>query len=108
MTDQKEPSPEKPVLTFEEFIAKVKSRPRYDNFFLHFSGGLGGSASRNAEHYKRFEREHHDKILSLCDKIQGRDTGSGVFESLRPFEQELYDAYTIMRSYGVSDEELFR
>ena len=80
---------------------------RYNNFFLYFAG-RAGEIYRKAEHYKRFAEEHPDMAASLCDKIQNqRDRNKFTSESLKPFDADLHEAYKIMKSYGVSDRDLF-
>jgi hypothetical protein len=100
------PEQEKPILSFEEFSHR-DTIPRYNNFFLYFSAGAG-ETYRQATHYQRFAQENPELARTLCDKIQNqRDRQLSTSESLKPFDADLYEAYKIMRSYGVSDRELF-
>ncbi|GEM_PF-2185046 len=100
------------ILTFEEFSFRADNdmnTPRQGSFFGYFDRGLLGDARRITEHYKRFAFEHPDMTTELCDKIQNmRDESKGTSESLKPFDRDLYEAYKIMRSYGIPDSELLR
>ena len=94
---------QEPILTFEEF-SLCNPYARYNNFFLYFSGW---EVYMEKEYYKRFVFEHPDMAAELCDKIQNRKQSYSTKESLKPFTKNLYEAYKIMRSYGVSDKDLF-
>jgi len=99
------------VLTFEEFTYHDKAglnHPRFNNFFLYFEKGWAADIYKSTEHYKRFEREHPDLALDLNKKIQNTNKMGGTSEALKPYLKDLYEAYVIMRGYGVSDTELFR
>ena len=75
---------------------------------MHFiGGGLFGDIYRGNAWYKRFAREHSDMVELLENEIQNKDTSKSTADALGPFERELYEAYTIMRSYGASDADLF-
>ena len=101
------PEAEPQILSLEEFARRSPIYPKYNNFFLYFAGGTGSIYIRR-EYYKRFAEEHPDIDTTLFDKIQNRDKrGKSTSESLKPFDADLYEAYKIMRSYGVSDRELF-
>jgi hypothetical protein len=105
-TPSRSPEHESQILSLEDFTHRDPI-PRYNNFFLYFALGVG-EIYRQKEHYKRFASEHPDLATSLCDKIQNqRDRSYKTSESLKPFDQELYEAYKIMKSYGVSDRDLF-
>ncbi|OGI66793.1 hypothetical protein A2823_01610 [Candidatus Nomurabacteria bacterium RIFCSPHIGHO2_01_FULL_41_91] len=103
------PEPGPKILTFEEFSHRDKvNYPRYGNFFMYFGGGQG-DVFRTTAHYKKFALEYPDMATTLYEKIQNRpENKSGdSSDSLRPFDQDLYEAYKIMRGYGVPDKDLF-
>lgn len=101
-TQEQEPE----MISFEEFRRR-NPIPRYNNFFLYFAFGPG-EIYRRAEHYKKFAGEYPEIAASLCDKIQNqRDRSLTTSNSLRPFDEDLYEAYKIMKGYGVSDVDLF-
>ena len=110
--DLPKPEQKKPVLSFEEFSRRYATpndpAPRYNNFFFYFNKGEGGRRFREKEHYKKFANEHPDIATSLCEKIGNqRDEKHGASQSLKPFDRDLYEAYKIMRTYGVEDKDLF-
>ena len=79
-------------------------------FFSYFVAGGFGETARQDPVYQRFAQEHPKLAASLCDNIQNKRNKrlENTSESLLPFEHELYEAYKIIKSYDVSDEELFR
>ena len=99
---------QKPVLSFNEFCDRTKNPPstipRYNNFFFYFLPGPTGDSYRRAKHFLRFLSEHPDLNILLCEKMNNIDDSS---DSLLPYEPNLYEAYKIMRGYGVSDGDLF-
>ncbi len=102
----------KKVLTFEEFRYRDEADvPKYDNFFIYFDGTEFAEFYREKEYYKKFASEYPDIAESLCEKIQSKRNLSKnnleFLKALESFERELYEAYKIMRSYGVSDQDLF-
>jgi hypothetical protein len=93
-------------LTFEEFVQPaMEDRPRYNNFVLYFVD-LPANTYREKEHFLRFQEENPaledglTKILTVW-----RDTHEERYR--KKMEPRLHRAYKTMRSYGVSDEELF-
>jgi hypothetical protein len=103
----KAPEEEPKILNFKEFTQR-EFLPHYGNFFIYFNSGFAGEVYRESAHYKRFASEYPEMAESLCDKIQKqRDKRIGTSESLKPFDRDLYEAYKIMRGYGLSDSELF-
>lgn len=57
-------------------------------------------------HFQRFQNEHPELEETLRIGLMS----IGEFftaENTRPFDANLYEAYKIMRSYGVSDNDLF-
>ena len=115
MSEPNEPKPGMPptpdnanrdVLTFEEFISRDShGAAKHNNFYMHFEGA---PHYVNTTHYRRFTNENPDLAASLSHKIRQRDKRPySMTQQLQPFEQDLYEAYKIMRSYGVSDRELF-
>ncbi|HTE48858.1 MAG TPA: hypothetical protein VK675_03065 [Candidatus Paceibacterota bacterium] len=108
------PEPGPKILSFEKFIERVSQSdnlapiPRYNNFYLYFDVSFAQSAYQTKKYYIKFLTEHPRMNASLCDKIQNqRNKSKGTSESLKPFERDLYEAYKIMRSYGISDKKLF-
>ncbi|MBP6884107.1 MAG: hypothetical protein KBC06_02650 [Candidatus Pacebacteria bacterium] len=108
----KQGPPEKPkeeapkMLSFEEFTTHYPDgRLRYNNIWLNFETGFVADIYRGMAHYQRFSTEHPELTASLTQKIQNRSKGS--MEFLKPIEKDLYEVYKIMRSYGVSDTDIF-
>lgn len=102
------PSPheeETRALSFEEFTFGNPA-PRFQNFWLFFATG-DGVYRRREPYYQRFAAEHPEMAESLCVKIQGKDKKIDTTEALKPFHKDLYEAYKIIRGYGVSHQELF-
>ena len=99
------PETESIPLSFEEF---TKGTPvsRFQNFWLFFATG-DGEYRRREPYYQRFATEHPEMAETLCKKIQGKDKNIDTTEALKPFHQDLYEAYKIIRGYGVSHQELF-
>ena len=97
------------VLSFEEFRARDKSNhPKYDNFWCYFSMGAFSDLIRTKAHYIRFVQENAMAVEALRNKIENERVKTGsTSDSLKPFDQDLYYAYVIMKSYGVSDRDLF-
>ncbi len=96
------------ILTFKEFCHLEHSgMPKYNNLFAYFNTGWDSQLKQKTPHYRRFHSEHRDMDKRLRTEIQKRDESEGTSKSLKPFEGDLYEAYTIMRGYGVSDEDLF-
>ncbi|MEK7128603.1 MAG: hypothetical protein AAB933_03520 [Patescibacteria group bacterium] len=81
--------------------------PNYNNFFLFFVSGPSGDVHRKKKHFERFVSEHPSLNLTLHNGIGDIPPYSDVSENLKPYDQNLYEVYKIMRSYGVSDKELF-
>ena len=95
------------VLSFEEFSHRKSdymNTPCYGGFFQYFRDGTQGDARRTTEHYRRFAMEHPDMAESLHGKIQSLSYVTS--NSLIPFDKDLYEAYKIMRGYGISDNIL--
>ncbi len=103
---------ENEVLSFEAFTAWEKGAPPYNNFFLYFFDVPRNPISeiyRRKEHFVAFkEREPglERKITSMLTAQAQSRIGTKVV--LQPLEPDLYQAYVLMRQYGVSDEVLFR
>ena len=108
MPEPTEPSPEQRILTFEKFSERDESNyPRFGNFYAYFDNDPDG-IYRDKPHFVRFERENPELSASLQEKIRNRRVQTGnTSGSLRPFDQDLYEAYKIMKSYGISDRALF-
>jgi len=102
-TPEKEP---KDFMSFEEFTRRNPS-PRYNNLVLYFYTTGSGPLYRQAEHFKRFEQEHPDLERRLREGLMSLSGGFSYSEDLRQHDADLYEAYKIMRSYGVSDRDIF-
>lgn len=107
------------ILNFKDFTYRDHGnpRPRYNNFFLFFAGGKEEELKNIKPFFRKFLLEHKDMADLLCHDIQNREMFKKdqfenliplfIGDSLEPFNKRLYDVYKILRSYGVSDEELF-
>lgn len=98
------------VLSFEEFtrVDPETGTPRFNNFFAHFlADEFFGRIYREKPYYEQFAKEHPGVAVDLARKIEESDMKSGVVKALKPLEEDLYKAYTLMKGYGASDEELF-
>lgn len=109
--------PQSQPLTFEQFVERVPlvtpiendpGIPRYNNFGLHFDTVGMGQFYRNQPHFQRFQEEHPDLEKRLSENLANRDRSVSFAESLKLFEQDMYEAYLLMSGYGVSDEDLFK
>ena len=106
--------PQNQPLTFEQFIEgeyilgpDMPPLPRYNNFPLHFTTRGIGVSCRELPYFKRFQTEQPDLERRLTEAITNRDRTIDTSSSFKPFEPELYQAYLIMKDYGVSDTDLF-
>jgi hypothetical protein len=113
-TPQNIPTPEsEEILTFEEFSHRDEDEwPYYNNFFKYFDDDyLADDIYRIHDYYKKFESEHSSLATLLRDETKKRKESykstMKFHNSLKDIENNLYKAYKIMRSYGVSDQELF-
>jgi len=97
-------------LTFEEFVERdnpsLPGHPRYDNFPMYFMPKGMAPQLRNTQPFLRFQVEHHDLEARLTHSITNLDRSKDKSEALKPYEPDLYQAYLILHSYGVSDEDL--
>jgi hypothetical protein len=104
--------PEPHILSFEEFVMRDPERhiiPTYGNFTLYFDKGTIAETNREKKHYKKLALKHPELVHRLQNEIRNRNEGTTGFsnsESLKPAEKDLYEAYKIMRGYGVSDKDL--
>jgi len=91
------------ILTFEEFSA------RENNFYGYWDSeeSLLGMVHRKKPHALRFQQEHPDLDRKLLAEIVNMSVTTSVSEALKPFDRDLYEAYRIMRGFGVSDKDLF-
>lgn len=107
---EKIPIPEQgiePLLTLEQFTPS-----RYNNFYLYFAvagtDNIADYAYSRKPHIQKFVRENAELAANLCNKIQNeRNRGSSKFQGLEQYNADLYEAYKIMRGYGVSNWDLF-
>jgi len=100
------------LLSFEEFIDRKGSHiPTYNNLNLNIVWGTQEPLiSRNSdlcEPYLRFKKEHLKLFESIREKLRNLKRGNSLADVLKPVESNLYKAYKILRTYGVSDETLF-
>lgn len=105
----KSPEQKSPVLDFDSFKElNAEDMPRYNNFFMFFfDDPFFGQMYREKPYFERFKKEHPDFEEELTSAIGKANRDLGTLAMLKPFEKKLYEAYKIMRSYGVSDQELF-
>lgn len=100
--------PQDQPLTFEKFVERdhlLPSHPRYDNFYLHFMPkGVLPLHLRKTPHFLKLQEEHPDLEARLTSGIT--NLGRTDAKALKPYEQDMYQSYLILRSYGVSDEDL--
>ncbi len=91
-----------PILSFNEFST------RCGNFFAFFENdGRGDIYRNNSDYYKKLEDERPKIVTALRRKIAKRNRNILPQESIKPYLEELYAAYKIMRGYGASDLDLF-
>ena len=95
-------------LTFEEFVERdnpsLPGHPRYDNFPMYFMPKGMAPQLRNTQPFLRFQVEHHDLEARLTSGIT--NLGRIDAKALKPYERDMYQAYLILRSYGIPDEGL--
>ena len=108
MPEPTEPSQEQPILSFEEFVASNPRTgyPRYNNFFGYFDSQMA-VFYKDEPHYVRFEKENPELTEKIKQGVANRDRSVDSNVALQPIIPDLYEAYKIMRSYGVSDDMLF-
>ncbi|MFA6253369.1 MAG: hypothetical protein WCV69_03740 [Patescibacteria group bacterium] len=115
---------QEPILTFEEFSRPWRyGIPTHNNFFRIFSGQWdtpAGSEDVSQEllemklrdpryiSYQRFRAENSQLDAELRQLVSDLDPAGNI----KVFEQsllseKLYEAYKIMRGYGVSGRDLF-
>jgi|APSaa5957512576_1039674.scaffolds.fasta_scaffold25277_2 hypothetical protein len=99
---------ERTHLSFEDFADRSEIVVRYNNLYLHFVTTGAGPDYRGTGHFRRFLKEHPRLEEKLREGIMGRSESEGTSASLKPFDEDLYEAYKIMRSYGASDRDLFK
>ena len=95
------------MLSFEEFSERNEDNvPKYRNFFGYFlMNSFLGLAYQAKDQYVRFAAEHPELASSLCEKVKKESSSDqNIPESL---DRDLYEAYKIMSSYGISDKDLF-
>lgn len=96
------------VYSLEEFWKRL------NNFWLYFGGGMGRQY-RQDSWYQRFETENTDLAAKLRSGIEeelakGDPFAPGLEDRVRTvtksLEVELYEAYKIMKSYGILNRDL--
>lgn len=107
--------PQNQPLTFEQFIEREyilgpgeDGIPRYNNFPMCFITKGLGPLVREQQYFQKFQKEHPDLERKLTEAITNRDPSMGIGTSLKLLEPDLYKAYKIMKTYGISDEDLFK
>ncbi len=97
------------VLTFEDFSSREDNFPRYNNFYGYWESeeSMLGMVYRKKPHALRFQQEHSDLDKKLQEEIKGMVITRSVSEALKPFDRDLYEAYVIMKGFGVSNKDLF-
>ena len=99
--------PQSQPLTFEEFVERYPSLPvlpRYDSFYLHFMLEGLPLYLRKTPHFLKLQEEHPDLEARLTSGIT--NLGRIDAKALKPYERDMYQAYLILRSYGIPDEGL--
>ena len=102
-------SDERP-LTLEEFRARDENgKPPYFNFFMYFlNKGLAVQIYRGSRHFMRFQAENTELEVRLTKDISSIVTQAiQTADALIPHEEELYEAYLTMHSYGIPNRTLF-
>jgi hypothetical protein len=92
------------LLSFKEFSSHDDC-PRYGNFVNHWIQNDFGEIYRKQDHAKRFQKEHPELDSKLWHGIGGLQRPEMRY--LKQFEHDLYEAYKIMNSYGVTNTDLF-
>ncbi|MEK7583294.1 MAG: hypothetical protein AAB483_02740 [Patescibacteria group bacterium] len=99
------------VLSLAEFKRRdARGVPRYHNFYLLFAAPPDSYPAiyRDQPYYQRFATENSKLANFLYSSLQVIPKTGSPAQYLEPFESLLYDAYVTMRSYGASDDDLFR
>jgi len=107
---------EKQILSEQEFFSYASDDnsgekvPVFRNFWAAFAGGpIRGAFRNNSEWYIRFSEEYPDLSEELCHNIQlAEDEDGEILDRLETCKGDLYRAYSILRNYGYSNEDLFR
>ncbi len=94
------------MISFNKFSTKIRTDPKYDNFFLYFAKGFIGDFLRSKDFFKRFRDENPDLEQRLRTGVSNAYTSDCTTKMLAGFEEDLYKAYTLMKGYGLSDNEL--
>ena len=93
-------------MTFEQFTKRDDSGiPGYVNFFLHFANAPMSESYRREPHFQKFAAEKSDLAKKLQEGISARPK-LWDRETLRPFEEEMYEAYLTMYKYESSPRKL--
>ena len=69
-------------------------------------GGMVSDLIRATPHFQRFKQEHSDLEQKLTGAISNSDSSIPRYKCIKLQEDLLYEAYLIMHSYGVSDNDL--
>ena len=102
------------ILTFKQFNERIPfgsvkvEAPRYRNFFLRFIEiGHVAKFIRKETYMVRFQKEHPTLDRTLCEKVTKLMKYKDRSKALKQVDKELYKAYRILKSYGISDKDLF-
>ncbi|MDD5194036.1 MAG: hypothetical protein PHF67_05660 [Candidatus Nanoarchaeia archaeon] len=97
------------IFSFEEFSAREDGHPRYNDFYRYWESeeSILGMVYRKKPHALRFQQEHSDLDKILQSKISNMAVTRSTSEALKPFDRDLYEAYVIMRGFGVPNKDLF-
>ena len=97
---------QEPQLTFKVFTSLQDDTgvPYFDSFPLFFANEASSEHYRTLHPYVELKREAPDLEARLREGISRLDALNQ--ESLKPFCEDLYHAYSIMRKYVTSDTEL--
>ena len=98
------------VLNLEEFSRRNSkfNIPTYNNlvaFFMDCEFSNKPGVYRSHDFFKRFAKENSELERRLTLAITKLDRINSY--TLEPFTNDLYEAYKIMKSYGVSNPDLF-
>ena len=103
------------TLTFEKFTKPSPRVPAYNNFPLHWAAEdtTHRLFATQRDYYQRFQREQGTLdarlFASIPEALELRNTLPDTAEDpVKPFENDLYEAYVIMSGYGVEDDKLFQ
>jgi len=96
------------LLTLEEFVKRDEiETPRYNSFIGYWSKGFVREVYRKIPYYLKFQKENPELDKKLFEKNPSRSLRSFSEQEKREYEQLMYEAYKIMKDYGISNKDLF-